>query len=315
MLSRVADAIYWMARYVERAENITRLLLVTEDFSTETQGLAESLAQSAWKDLLAIFPSAEVTGPVSTFAPLSLPYLHAFFLDGGNPYSVHYSLRKARENARAVREALTVEVFTSINESYLAVEAYDHKGLADITRLRDALASTHKSLFSIAGAIESTFARDDGWHFLRLGESLERIYRTALVCRAKLPGLLAEPRTDTPLYYTQWRSLLRSLSSLENYRRTYGARMEPQLVVAFLFFDPYSPRSLLAATAAVKECLARIAGAEATPPARIVGRLHADLSYSDAKAIGAKEAPAFLDQVLDAVTRAHEALATQYFVT
>ena len=315
MLSRVADAIYWMARYLERAENITRLLLVTEDFSTETQGLDESLAQSAWKDLLAIFPSSELSRPVSTFAPLSLPYLREFFLDGGNPYSIHYSLRKARENARAVREALTIEVFMSINESYLAVEAYDRKGLADVTRLRDALASTHKSLFSIAGAIESTFARDEGWHFLRLGESMERIYRTALVCRAKLPGLLAEPRSDAPLYYTQWRSLLRSLSSLENYRRMYGARMEPQLIVGFLFFDPHSPRSLLAATAAVKACLGSIAGADGSPATRIIGRLHADLSYADAKAIGADEAPSFLDHVLDAIARAHDSLTAHYFVT
>src|SRR4029078_10593822 len=75
MLSRVADAVYWMGRYLERSENITRLLLVTEDFSTETQGLAEQVAQSAWKDLLAIFPSAQVAAPVSAFAPLSQGYL------------------------------------------------------------------------------------------------------------------------------------------------------------------------------------------------------------------------------------------------
>ena len=71
MLSRVADAIYWMGRYLERAENITRLLQVTEDFSTETHGLEESVAQTAWKDLLAILPTAELSPPVSAFAPLS----------------------------------------------------------------------------------------------------------------------------------------------------------------------------------------------------------------------------------------------------
>src|SRR5436305_8491 len=96
MLSRVADAVYWMGRYLERAENITRLLLVTDDFATETQGFAEDLAQAAWKDVLAILPFAELTAPVSAFAPLSLPYLQAFFVDGRNPYSVHYSLRQAR---------------------------------------------------------------------------------------------------------------------------------------------------------------------------------------------------------------------------
>ena len=120
MLSRVADALYWMGRYLERSENITRLLLVTEDFSSETQGLAEQVAHSAWKDLLAIFPSAQVAPPASAFAPMSQPYLVGFFLDGANQYSVIYSLRRARENAPSVREALTVEVFLALNETYRA---------------------------------------------------------------------------------------------------------------------------------------------------------------------------------------------------
>jgi len=314
MLSRVADAVYWMGRYLERAENITRLLLVTDDFATETQGFAEDLAQTAWKDVLAILPSAELTRPVSAFAPLSLPYLQSFFVDGKNPYSVHYSLRKARENARAVREALTVEVFMSINETFRAVEAHGERR-PDATGLRDALASTHKGLFGIIGAIESTFTRDEAWHFFKLGEALERIYRTALILRAKLPALTGGARPDQPLYYTQWRSLLRSVSSLENYRRARGAGMEGDLVVTFLLFDPYSPRSLRAASAAIKDCLERIAvDGELSPAARLAGKLHADLSYDDERS-ARRASAAFLDRVVDTVTRTHEALTAQYFVS
>ena len=317
MLSRVADAIYWMGRYLERAENITRLLLVTEDFSTEMQGLDETVAQTAWKDLLAMLPTAQLTRPVSAFAPLSLPYLTSFFLDAQNAYSIHFSLRKARENARSVREALTVEAFMSINETFRLVEAYARKGLTDLPGLRDALASTHKGIFSVVGAIESTFTRDEGWHFLKLGESVERMYRGGLILRARLPALLAsEPRTDVPLYYSQWRTLLRVLSSLENYRKTHGARLEPDFVVAFLFFDAQSPRSLRAGAATIKEYLERIAGSrDLTPAARVMGKLHADLSYADATAVRRAESPAFLDGVVDALTRAHEALTAQYFVT
>jgi uncharacterized alpha-E superfamily protein len=317
MLSRVADAIYWMGRYVERAENITRLLLVTEDFSTETQGLEESVAQTAWKDLLAILPTAQLSRPVSAFAALSQPYVASFFLDVQNGFSIHYSLRKARENARAVREALTVEAFMSINEAFHAVEGYARKGVSDLPGLRDALASTHKSIFSVIGAIDSTFTRDEGWHFLKLGESVERIYRAGLILRARLPALLAsEPRTDVPLYYSQWRSLLRSLSSLENYRKVHGARLEPELVVAFLFFDPQSPRSLRAGTATIKDCLERIAGGrDLTPASRVIGKLYADLCYADANAIRRAESPAFLDAVVEALARAHESLTAQYFVT
>jgi uncharacterized alpha-E superfamily protein len=317
MLSRVADAVYWMGRYLERAENVTRLLLVTEDFSTEAQGLEETIAQTAWKDVLAMLPTAQLTRPVSAFAPLSLPYVTSFFLDVQNAYSVHYSLRKARENARAVREALTLETFMSINETFHAVEAHARKGATDLPGLRDALATTHKGIFSVVGAIDATFTRDESWHFLKLGEAIERAYRTALILRVRLPALLAsEPRTDVPLFYSQWRTLLRSLSSLENYRRTHGAALEPALVVAFLLFDAHSPRALRAGTAAIKECLERVAGAaDATPAARHIGKLHAELCYADAKAVRPAEAATFLDGVVETLTRAHETLTAQYFVT
>jgi uncharacterized alpha-E superfamily protein len=315
MLSRVADALYWLGRYLERSENITRLLLVTEDFSTETQGLAEQVAQAAWKDLLAIFPAAQVGAPASAFAPLSQAYLVGFFLDPANPYSVHYSLRKARENARSVREALTIEVFVAINETFLALDADARRGLADPPALRDALTAAHKGLFATIGAIDRTLTRDDGWLFLKLGESLERVYRTALILRSKLPALGAsEPRADVALYYTQWRTLLRALGSLENYRRVYGARLEPQLVVAFLLFDPHSPRSLRFGAEAVKACLERIAG-EAGAASRIIGRLHAGLCYHDERTAPGGDYAPLLDGVVDASGQAHDALAAQYFAT
>jgi uncharacterized alpha-E superfamily protein len=316
VLSRVADALYWMGRYLERSENITRLLLVTEDFSSETQGLAEPVAQAAWKDLLAIFPSAQVAAPASAFAPMSQPYLVGFFLDLANQYSVIYSLRRARENARSVREALTVEVFLALNETYRALEAHVLRGLADPPSLRDALSTTHKGLFAIAGAIEHTFTRDQGWLFLKLGESLERVYRTALVLRAKLPSLAAaEPRADVALYYTQWRTLLRGLGSLENYRRSYGARLEPELVVPFLLLDPHTPRSLRYGLEAVKDYLERIGGGDGGTTALRIRRLHAELCYRD-QPVGAGTADAaFLDRVVDTMAQTHDALAAQYFAT
>jgi len=315
MLSRVADALYWMGRYLERSENITRLLLVTEDFSAETQGLAEQVAQSAWKDLLAIFPSAHVAPAASAFAPMSQAYLAGFFLDASNPFSVHYSMRKARENARSVREALTMEAFVAINETFHALEGHARRGLTDPPALRDALSITHKGLFATIGAIEHTFTRDESWRFLKLGECVERVFRTALVLRAKLPALgAAEPRADVALYYTQWRTLLRALGSLENYRRSYGARLEPELVVSFLLFDPHSPRSLRYGTETVKQHLERIAG-EPGPAARLVGRLHAELCYHDGGIAPGGDQAAFLDRVVDVMGAAHDALSVQYFAT
>ncbi|PYN41059.1 MAG: hypothetical protein DME00_32820 [Candidatus Rokuibacteriota bacterium] len=128
--------------------------------------------------------------------------------------------------------------------------------------------------------------------------------------------LAAEARGDAPLYYTQWRMLLRGLSSLENYRRVYGARLEPNLVIGFLLFDADSPRSLRYGAAAVRDYLAAISGpAELTAPARIIGRLHADLRYDDEAQMRRGDFAGLLDRVVGELAKTHDAIATQYFVT
>jgi len=125
ILSRVADGLYWMGRYLERAENATRLLLVSEELSTEVLGLDEDLARGEWRDLRSIFPGFPDGDPPSrTLAALASTSLLGLSIDPENRYSVFYSLRKARENARSVREALTVEVFLALNETFRSLEAY-----------------------------------------------------------------------------------------------------------------------------------------------------------------------------------------------
>jgi len=317
MLSRVADALYWMGRYVERAENVTRLLLVTDDFSTEAMGLDESLAHAAWKDLLAIFPAAQLTRETPPYAPAALPYLLSFFADPRNAYSVSASLRRARENARAVREALTLEVFVVLNETYHALDAWERTPPADGPGLRDALTSTQRGIFSIVGAIGHTLPRDEGWRFLRLGESLERLYRSAAVLRTRLPRLLTPvPAADLSLRQTQWRALLRSLASLEHFRRVHGARLEPDVVVPFLLFERDSPRSLRFGADTVLRYLEAIGGAtESNPAARIIGRLAAELRYADARMVRQPDFTAFLDHVADEAATIHDAVDARFFVT
>jgi uncharacterized alpha-E superfamily protein len=317
LLSRVADALYWMGRYIERAEHCTRLLLVTEDMATEVQGLDEELAQAEWSDLLAIFPGSRlIERAYPTFAPFALPYLNSFYLEELNPYSAFFSLRKARENARAVREALTVEVFLNLNDTYRTLEAQARKGLNDLPAFRDALTGTQRGLLATVGAVEHTLTRDHCWLFLKLGEAMERALRTALILSAKLPALLGPgPKTDA-LFYTRWRSLLRGLASLENYRKLYGARMEPELVIAFILFDAHAPRALNFGCHAVKENLEAIAGGgERTAPSRVMGRLCARLAYDDTQNMRQGEVLGFLLGILAELDRAHETLSAQYFVT
>jgi uncharacterized alpha-E superfamily protein len=138
-----------------------------------------------------------------------------------------------------------------------------------------------------------------------------------VILRAKLPALVeAEPKIGLPLFYSQWRSLLRGLSSLENYRKVFGARLEPVDVLQFLLFDAQTPRSVRYGVTALKEYLDRIAGAsEMSPPVRIVGKLAAELSYQGHDLIRDGQSLAFLDHVLGELGRAHDALSTGYFGT
>jgi uncharacterized alpha-E superfamily protein len=319
MLSRVANALYWMGRYLERAENTTRLLLVTDDLTTEIRGFHAALAAAAWKELFSIFPGAQlVDGRWRRPQSPPLDHLLGFFVEPFNPYGVHFSLRKAREDARAVREALSIEVFVCLNETYRRVDGYAVKDVADLPAVRTALSTTHTGLLGVVGAIEHTLSRDEGWFFLKLGEALERVLRTAAILRTKLPTLLSSaPARDITLYHTQWRSLLRALSSLENYRRRYGAGLEPSTVMQFLFLDPHAPRSLRAGAGAVQNYLDFISeSTELTPAARAIGKLYARLSYDDGAGLQDGERPLlFLDGVLDELTKVHDAVQAQYFET
>ena len=189
ILSRVADALYWMGRYLERAENTVRLLLVAEELSTEVFGLDEDLARSEWHDLGEIFPGPALpertTRQVASLAAISL---QALTFSAAHPNSVYFSLKRARDNARGVREALTLEVFVNLNETYRELEEAAKRRLVDTPSFRSALGSTHRGILATVGSVEHTLTRQPGWLFLRLGESMERLYRTAAVLRVKLPA-------------------------------------------------------------------------------------------------------------------------------
>jgi uncharacterized alpha-E superfamily protein len=319
MLSRVAHALYWMGRYLERTENTTRLLLVTEELTTEIRSFHESAAAHAWKELFTVFPGTTlVRGQWRRRDSPPLDHLLGFFVEPFNPYGVHFSLRKARENARAVREALSTEVFVCLNATYRQVDGYAVEDVGDLPAARAALSATHTGLLGVVGAIEHTLSRDEGWFFLKLGEAQERVFRSAAILRTKLPALLSPaPARDLTLYHTLWRSLLRALSSLENYRRLHGAALEPEGVMQFLFFDPHTPRSLRSGAGAVQNYLDFISETgELTPPARAIGKLYARLSYEDGAVLAGGERPLpFLDGVLDELTKVHDAVDALYFGT
>src|SRR5260221_5312431 len=139
--------------------------------ASEVLGLDEDLARAEWRDLQVIFPGADGTAaPPHDLATLSHHALAALSVDSRHPYSIFFSLKKARDNARTVREALTIEVFVNLNETYRELEGYDRARVADRPAFRSALAAAQRGILSTAVAIEQTLARDPRWLILKLGD-------------------------------------------------------------------------------------------------------------------------------------------------
>jgi len=245
MLSRVADSIYWMARYVERAENLARFIDVTQYFSLDQP----YDAANHWQPLI------QVTGDEELYAEHYEQYdaesvIHFLTFERRYPNSILASLTAARENARSVREAISSEVWEHLNDFYHGVltaeqqfqddvRAFARYGSAD--NLFDWI--KRNSLIS-AGLLDSTMSHGTGWHFANLGRLLERADKTSRILDVKYFTLL--PSLDwvgTTIDDLQWSELLRSVSAFEMYRKQYQTITVPR-IIQFLILDDLFPRSV-----------------------------------------------------------------------
>lgn len=316
MLSRVAESLYWLGRYVERAENVSRLLTVTTELAVELEGLDDALAQAQWDELL-VAVSGAPEQPLD-FAPesgLALPYIRWLLLDEANPMSVRHSLSRARDNARSVREALTREVFLDLNQTFRDLERLGRRLPRDPVRAASEVAGTHRDIRRVLGSMELTLSRDLGWTFLKMGEAVERAQRTLTMLRTRLPTLGTVPaEREQPLFYARWRALLRSLASLENFRSAHGAALDPGRVLRFLLFESSAPRSVACGVTRLAAYLDRLPPAAVGGSARrIIGRIDATLRYEGEDRLE-KEGPVlFCEQLGDQFAAAHDEIARVYF--
>jgi uncharacterized alpha-E superfamily protein len=227
---------------------------------------------------------------------------------------VRHALARARENARSVREALTKEVFSNLNEVYREIDRSRRRAGRDPVAAQQEVVRIHGAILTTLGAIEHTMSRDQGWTFMKLGEALERTQRTLLVLQAKLPVLGKVATADLPLFYARWRALLRSVASLENYRGAQGGRLDPELIARFLLFDRAAPRSVLCGVNRIRGYLDRLPGGQVTSEAdRVLGRLHATLSYDDEALFAKSDLSGFCAQAAESLTTAHAAITREYF--
>lgn len=311
LLARVANNLYWLGRYIERAENATRQIGVASDFCVEIAGLEPRRARDEWDLLSHCFPVVDghrIKGKKSD--TVTLKNINHFLVNPENPVSVYSSLTKAKENARAVSEALTREVVYNLNGAHTRLRRYTVKGIRDEGRAVNIVDLTERNILTTLGAIEHTLTRDQGWAYHKFGEAMERTQRTLFVLSARLPRSADVDADSSPLDFAAWRSLLAHLASLENYRQKYGPRFNRHNVKEFLVFNPEAPRSI---NCGVRRMLGYLNQMPKNGPGietavRDVGKLAATLQYDQNDLMARPEIDDFIHQTLECLTRVHMAM-------
>ncbi len=282
LLSRVADSVYWLARYIERAENTARFIGVNLNLQLDLP-LAPA---HQWQPLIDTSGHREVFheryGEASQARVIDFL---AYDLD--NPSSIASCLRAARENARSVRETISSEMWAQVNAMYLRSQS--QRSLPEPERLLDVFRDIRLGCHLFEGVTDATMSHNEAWHFIRLGRMLERADKTSRILDVKYFMLL--PSTSdvgTPYDDIHWSAVLKSVSGFEMYRKKFG-RVSPAGVVDFLVLDPEFPRAVRFCIKTASESLHAITGTPAGAfrfrSEQRMGQLRADLDFAAVGAI------------------------------
>jgi len=311
MLSRTADHLFWMARYMERAENTARMLDVNYEASLLPQ--SADAAEKGWKGLLSI---SELTGDFAkNYGDVTPANVMRYMVsDAANGSSIRNCLHAARENARAVRGTLTTEVWETQNQTWLEFQ----RMVSTDSFLRDPSAMFEWVKFRShlsRGVTVGTMLQDDAFYFLRIGSFLERADNTARLLDVKFHAVETEyyggtngqsqsqgsAGRDIEVDFYHWSGILRSVSGFEIYRKVYRNVIRPEKVAELLILRPDMPRSLAACMQEVVINLHKVANEQSADTLRRAGRLQSDLQYGRIDEILATGLHAYLTQFLDRV--------------
>ena len=242
LLARYAEAAFWMARYMERAENLARILDVNETFSRDSRG------GQNWHSIIQLYADDEVFFERHDEASAQ-SVIHFYLLDDTHPGSVRASVSMARENARSLRPWISTEMWVQLNVFYNRLRAL---GPDDISQYRLArlCATIKEACQTHTGITEGTFYRDESWYFYRLGRQIERADQTTRLLDVKYHLLLPDVAAiGSSVDLSQWNALLRSTAGFHAFRRIHPRSLSPDRVAGFLLFNRGFPRSLRASVA------------------------------------------------------------------
>ena len=323
MLSRTADHLFWMARYIERAENTARMLDV--NLSTSLLPQSAQASERGWRALLSI---SELTEEFDERYPVVSPRDVIDFMvrDSTNPSSIHTCLQAARENARAVRGSLTTEVWETHNDTWLDLQ----RKLSDRTSERDPQSFFEWVKFRShlsRGVTIGTMLKDEAFYFVRLGTFLERADNTARLIDVKyhnlddgLDGASAALRDETessvdhPLDFYHWAAVLRSVSAFETYRKVYRDVITPSRVAELLILRGDMPRSLANCVNEVSLNLEMVRNDQSSETERRAGLLRAELRYGRIQDILTLGLHLYLTEFLERINDLGERISEDFLV-
>ncbi|MDO6436362.1 alpha-E domain-containing protein [Cyclobacterium sp. 1_MG-2023] len=280
MLSRVANSIYWLGRYMERAENYARFINVNFNLMLDSPpDLKEQ-----WEPLIMATGDHELyKSRNQSFDMHEVIYFLAF--DQNNPNSIISSVSNARENARMIRENLTKETWEKLNETYHFVNKAANGKIWKKEDPRNFFEEVKSQILLSYGLADNTVARTEGWHFRQLGQYLERADKTSRILDVKYHILLpSAEEVGSPLDFLHWMALLKSVTAFNTYRRLYG-NISPSGVVEFLVLNKYFPRSVFFCLKEAETCLYKISNSSgegySNSAEKAMGELRSKLEFDD----------------------------------
>lgn len=313
MLSRVADAVFWMSRYIERAENVARFIDVHQAISLGGRlGMADQ-----WAPLIyasgdeALFK--ELYG--GEFSRKSVLRFLAF--DRRNPNSILSCVAAARENARAIRDILSTAMWEAVNRFYLRVREALAEERGILNNPHDFLERVKRASHQVIGVTGVTFSHGEAWNFATLGRQLERADKTSRILDVKYFTLLPDVSlVGSTIDIVQWSALLESTSALHMYRKRFG-RIAHVNVIDFLVLDRHFPRSIRYCLTESEECLHAITGAPlgtfSCRAEQILGILNCKLNFSSVEDIRNQGLHEFIDEVQERINDVGNAIYDQFF--
>jgi uncharacterized alpha-E superfamily protein len=311
MLSRTADHLYWMSRYIERAESLARLVDAHYRMSLLPHS-GETLAQSLRSTMTALHMEAAYKERHDTIEPRAV--FEFVSLDREYSGSIVSCLRAARENARAVRGSLTSELWETLNSTWLEARSTQSRGSAhaDIGQFVEWVKErSHLT----RGVTIGTMMRDEAFHFTRIGTFLERADSTARILTAHQSDLIPGADASVVPDPSEWSVLLRALSAFEVYRRVYRDVITPSKVAQLLILRDDMPRSLLRCCKEVYSNLKSVRNQQSAETERRAGEMHAMLHFTRMEEITATGLPLFLEQFLAKLRDLGERVASDFLIT